>query len=38
VPSERIFSCAGNIISEKRSRLLSSNVDRLVFLYENQDD
>lgn len=37
VPSERIFSCAGNVITEKRSRLLAHNVDRLVFLYENQD-
>ena len=38
VPSERIFSCAGNIITEKRNRLLSSNVDKLVFLFENQDN
>lgn len=42
VPSERIFSCAGNVITEKRSRLLAQNVDRLVFcmkikMYENQE-
>ena len=37
VPSERIFSCPGNVITEKRSRLLAQNVDRLVFLYENQE-
>ena len=35
VPSERLFSTAGNMVSEKRSCLLSENVDRLVFLYEN---
>ena len=37
VPSERIFSCAGNVVTEKWSRLLAHNVNRLVFLYENQD-
>lgn len=35
VPSERVFSVAGNIINEKRSRLKSDNVDKLIFLYEN---
>lgn len=35
VPSERIFSSAGNILCEKRSCLSPSNVNRLVFLYEN---
>ena len=37
VPSEQIFSCAGNVVIEKQSRLLAHNVNRLVFLYENQD-
>ena len=36
VPSERVFSIAGNVVNEKRSRLLPENVDKLVFLYENQ--
>ena len=35
VPSERVFSVAGNVINEKRSRLLPENVDKLVFLFEN---
>ena len=34
-PSERVFSTAGNCIVEKRSRLLPSNVDKLVFLNSN---
>ena len=34
VSSERIFSCAGNVVTEKWSRLLAHNVDQLVFLYE----
>ena len=29
--SEEIFSVAGNILSEKRNRLLPENVDKLVF-------
>lgn len=35
VPSERVFSVAGNIINEKRSRLKPDNVNKLIFLYEN---
>ena len=42
VPSERIFSCAGNVITEKRKRLLAQNVNRLIFcmkikMHENQE-
>ena len=36
VPSERLFSTAGNLIAEKRSRLTSDNIDKLIFLYENK--
>ena len=35
VPSERLFSSAGNLFSNKQSCLLPANVDRLLFLYEN---
>ena len=35
VCSEEIFSVAGNILNEKRNRLLPENVDKLVFLHEN---
>lgn len=35
VPSERIFSAAGNIVNCKRSCLLPSNVNILVFLNKN---
>ena len=35
VPSEQLFSCAGNLISEKRSRLCKENVDMLLFLFKN---
>ena len=35
VPSERVFSVAGNIINEKHSRLKPDNVNKLIFLYEN---
>ena len=35
VPSEYLFSTAGNIVSSKRAALLPENVDKLVFLHEN---
>ena len=35
VPSERLFSTAGNIVSAKRAALLPENVEKLVFLHEN---
>ena len=33
VPSERLFSAAGNLVFEKRSRLTSNNIDKLIFLF-----
>lgn len=35
VPSERIFSAAGNLINAKRACLSSPVVDRLIFLNKN---
>lgn len=35
VPSEQLFSTAGNIVSNKRASLLPENVDKLVFLHSN---
>ena len=35
VPSERIFSLAGNIVTKKRANLKPENVDRLIFLHKN---
>jgi len=35
VRSEEIFSVAGNVLTEKRNRLLPENLDKLVFLHEN---
>ena len=36
VPSERVFSKAGNIVSNKRSSLSSKFIDKLIFLAENR--
>ncbi|XP_030751768.1 zinc finger BED domain-containing protein 1-like isoform X2 [Sitophilus oryzae] len=36
VPSERVFSQAGIIISTKRSRLKSKNVNKMIFVNKNQ--
>lgn len=35
VPSERVFSTAGDIITAKRSCLTSEHVDQLLFLQKN---
>ena len=35
VPSERLFSSAGDLILEKRSCLKPKNVSMLLFLHEN---
>ncbi len=35
VPSERVFSTAGDIVNAQRSQLLPQNVDMLVFLQKN---
>ena len=35
VPSERLFSVAGNVINNRRSSLLPENADKLIFLFEN---
>ena len=35
VPSEQLFSTAGNVVSVKRNALLPENVEKLVFLHEN---
>lgn len=32
VPSERVFSIAGQVVSKKRSRMHPSNVDMFIFL------
>lgn len=33
--SERVFSTSGLILSERRTRLLSTNLDKLLFLHKN---
>jgi hypothetical protein len=35
VPSERVFSTTGNILTKKRSSLTADNTDMMVFLYHN---
>ena len=35
VPSEQLFSTAGNVISVKRAALLPENVEKLIFLHDN---
>ena len=35
VASERLFSSAGNVITEQRNRLTSEHADQLIFLFEN---
>lgn len=35
VPSERVFSTAGDILNAQRSRLKSKHVDSLIFLKKN---
>ena len=35
VPSERLFSTAGNVVDAKRAALLPENMNKLVFLHEN---
>ena len=36
VPSERIFSLAGYIIRDRRSKILASNVNKAIFLKRNE--
>ena len=35
VPSERVFSLAGSLVSKKRSRMSPKNVDLFIFLNKN---
>lgn len=35
IPSERVFSTAGDIVTAQRSLLLSEHVDQLIFLKKN---
>ena len=35
VPSERVFSCGGNVVTDKRTCLKPERVDSLVFLAQN---
>ena len=36
--SERLFSAAGNLVTEKQNCLLTENVDRMLFLFENLNE
>lgn len=36
VPSERLFSKAGNLLTVKRSKLKSKNVNMLLFINQNK--
>jgi hypothetical protein len=36
VSSERCFSTAGNMVTSKRTSLLTKNVNLLIFLYQNR--
>lgn len=36
-PSERVFSCVGNIITDKRSNISAKRVEALLILYSNTD-
>ena len=37
VPSERVFSLAGQLVSKKRARMHSANVDMFIFLNKNME-
>ena len=37
VPSERLFSTTGNVITDKHNRLTSEHADQLIFLFENPE-
>ncbi|XP_028153494.2 E3 SUMO-protein ligase ZBED1-like [Diabrotica virgifera virgifera] len=37
VPSERVFSTAGQLISDRRNRLTGENVEMIMFLHENEN-
>ncbi len=35
VPSERVFSAAGEVISKKRNRIMDKNAEMIIFLNGN---